>query len=396
MPPIYVPPGGWCLTPQTNPFGIGALALLQPHAPLYTFLAYTLATLLGSQGVTEAKAIAALEGQRNVMYPTLSSGALELVELWTALWGPGTYVMDATLTATLATLGLAARIRSDYLPAAEAFNLGVTQDYFNQAIAHADQNLNTALATSAAESQAVASYAQSLAQAEQAFAADLYRAATAYADQVATDAATQVSQQANARITVAEQYTTSAVQEAIAYTTAQANQLRAELVTVEGWAATSIDQTRADALTEARQAEANAITYTNATTEAALAPVWAGTAASVNTTTEQLATQHPTEAKTLNLVTTAVPATPALALAGLAASVKTLAKTATDCALPYCTEKNKLGKQSHTLGSLLTGGLLAAFVVEMIDHPDTAAHDVATVAHDLAAPVYDAVHALVH
>lgn len=76
-------------------------------------------------------------------------------------------------------------------------------------------------------------------------------------------------------------------------------------------------------------------------------------------------------------------------------AVEAITTTVDECAVPYCSEKNALGKEAFNFGTLLGSGIMLAGIVEMVTHPDTAARDTEAVGKDIVGGVVDAVRALV-
>jgi hypothetical protein len=362
-------PQAVCLEPPEAAAGQMAAQIVLNRTMLIGLLTTALAQMAGGTIGSYPKALAAVTAAVNNYTPEAKATLNEYAELIDATWAPNALLASQAAGAALGAAGALQRIVGGNIPNAQAAAEGYAQQLANQVTAYAQ-----ALAAQAeAKAQADANtaqlnsehYAQAVGQDVAAYAGVLVEnEATA---RVAADQ--QLAHAITTDVTAAESYARSLVEQLSAVVTQDVSALQSDYNELERYTVNEIAATQDYAREVAQEAETNAITYEDQSTTAALQPVWAGTAESMNTVTETLKVETPEAGSKAQLLSTDVPATPALALAGLAAAVKTLATTTTECAQPYCRTKNTLGKDLKTLLSLIEGGALLAFLAAAIATP---------------------------
>lgn len=386
MSPLYTPPGGWQITTRTAADSMSAWQLATGWIELSIIMGGALYTLLRGSGVSAGQVQRALEIAWSNNKPGLDISSRGAYTFFTALFQPSAYVITATVHALANVVDAVWGVQNNIVPAAQnaaqdfAFNYtnAIASDIYtgmNQTLQRANDYTNTKIAGESAYIAAVENGIVTWTQRN----IDII-----YHDFERTDA--RITANSAARANQSNNYAHAIGMDLATYTTQGLDRVTSELQATQQWAATEIADTRAQAATDAATAANQAIANANAATQAQLQPVWAGTAESANQTIPQLKTETPTANKTLSPVSVITPLTPALALAGIVKMIKPLTNVANECSIPYCKEKNTLGKTTHTLDSLIGTGLLGAFIVEMIKSPTTVANDVATVATDVAKP----------
>jgi hypothetical protein len=371
--PIVTQPGGWCLTPGGNAYGLSSLILTYGATPLTRWLGGILTTLQGGGTANAIKVINAINTATAANTAAGNFSPTEAAELFTALWHPNAILLQDTagvvdsLAAALYTVVKADLPFVELLAAQAAANaqanaihvateLVGTESYYR--IAGDLQTLETAEANAAAQVQALQQWATQGLEAEGGYSQGLAQTILQYVDQEATT-------------------------------------LTTELVNLETYTREQITLTRQQAANDAADTANEAVAATNTSVQTTLKPVWAGTAESINTATTMLTAEHPEDDTTVTSVSPITPPDVATAILGLTQAVHTLAKTATTCALPECTAKNRLGKQANNIAGLLGDGAMLAFLTYIITEPQAAASETWDVARDIVSPIYDVVSEVV-
>lgn len=350
MPPIYTPPGGWCISPGGFSTGVNA-ALLWASPTFRNYLGGVLAQVVAPLGIPASAVQAALTQTLAANLPYLQNGAYELAEQLTALWQPGAYVMTAEAGAIEALYNVSVALRRVVIPELAA----VAQSNLETTATNLQDNLNAVTgdlrATIAATTTETASEALQAAQAAQA-------AAEAFAAEgLGTEANARligditVTRNSLARVQELEGYVTVGLCDLQGQVQQGLSTLSRELQATQLQTAQEISQTRAQALQDsidaANQAEGNVF--------AVLAPE----------------------------------------LQAVQAAIPPIVKTLEDCATPYCTEKNQLGKEARDIAGLLTAGGLFAFLAYIIAEPTSAGTAVGDAVNALASTVEGLAESLV-
>lgn len=388
---LTAPPGGWCITIRSNTKGISSLPLLYGPTDLITFLTLSIAAATGrtipsvESGIRQALAD---------MAPLLPSSANEGAELIWSLWKPNSQLITQMANNQLAVGAKLHTITGIRLPLlqfqaatfantaqtnAETYARNYADDVYN--ILRQDLTLEHAYATFQAAEAKVAAEGYANDRANQVTANSAQRSARVtatglsrsdtvarYADTLATDVAT--------------------------FTEQETAHLRSELQSVTDWADQQITQTRSQAATDAANSANTAIADQNRTVSTTLAPIWAGTAESMNQAGTDVAQLVPAVAPTLTAVPTDVPPDLATALQGITNGLRSVSTAVDNCALPNCSEKNKLAKQAKTIGALIGDGVMLAFLLAAITEPTATAAASIDVVETIVTPVVDAVKAV--
>ena len=387
------------LTPEAEAAGIAASTLVGPEGPIIAVLGgvlvNVLSSVLGGQGPAISKVQAAID---QALAANVAGNTQQQLDMGAQVYGE--YKISALLAEASAGAAYAAAqaMQRVTASAATASDLSLRTDvitWFTQL----ENAINAVRAQNLAmvEGQIgqlrgdTIAWIDQLNLATQQARAQLSASDRAYTDGEVAGAAAQARHDAQ----VIEGWVTTVAADLIAYADQLNATTTAELQAVEAWAQGQIVQANQYAEQAAADAGNQAMANLSQETSTALAPVWAGTAESVNAATSTLATQHPDQASGLSLLSTSVPVDAATALAGLAVSVKTLAQTATDCALPNCASKNKLGHDLSSIAKLFSAGLFMAFIEESVRDPSGTAHDVIDVLGPIADPITSAVKSLI-
>ena len=395
MPPIFTPPGGWCLSPQGLSNGIASTALVFSPT-LRNYLGGVLVELLAPQGITATQVQSALNTALSSNSFLNLVGPIEMAEQLTAMWQPTAYAVNAQASAIEALFNVAVSLRRVILPE----EAGTAESNLIVAFDTLVNDLETL--TTTLRQQIGASTAGSASQALQDAANALAAANTFTAEAVGTESFyrisgdLQVTAAAKADSQAVLDYATSAVNDLAATLTQVADGLAADLQQQAAITTQEITAVSQQAATDAQQAATQALAGEAAATSAALAPLWAGTAASVNQAIPDLAAENPALAATLTPMDLAVPLNPQTALSELTKGVKTLATTTTECSTPYCTEKNKMGRTLHGLSTLIGLGAIVGFITAMVADPSGLAVATDAVANALVDEVTVAIKDVVH
>ena len=393
--PLYTPPGGWCISPGGNAAGIAPWMLDTGSARFTAVLGGILATLLGPKGVSAGQVQSAMTQTIAANRPYMDTERAEIVELFTAVFTPQSYVITATVHATTAVGQAVGRVVHTHIPAAVDYSTAYTGAVNAATVAWAQGQYQDVYANleglAAADLATARNYTGAVNAATVAWAQQGFNAT--YADlEGYIHSVTALQAERDAGIVTWTQHGFDTV---YADMETLNRQLATELQQTQTWAQTQIDQTRAQAATDAQIAYQDSIQYADQTTQGALQPVWAGTAAGANAARQGIQQLSPTTTATLQEIPTSTPLTPALALAGLAAAVKTLTRVATTCSEPNCAQKNTLGRGLKAVDTLLAEGALLAFVAAAIADPTPTASDSWDVLGSIIDGVATAVKALV-
>lgn len=372
MGALYTPPGGWCLTPGGNAYGLTSMVLTYGAQPLSVWLGGILYTLLQDKGVTANRVGEAIQRSTYANDAAHNFSPTEFAELVTALWRSNALLIENLANGMTMAANAGLRVVNTRLPLLQA------QAAFEAATAQANANNYTSIAVAGEAFTRAAGDIATLQSAE------------AYT----TTKVNALENYTNQGLESEGGYTRGISTQLLTYIETTTSDLATELKQTQTWVTTQITQTRDQAAQQAANAANQAVTATNVAVSQTLQPKWAGTATSVNQATKMLVAEHPTERQNLTIIPTVTPPTTQLALLGMLAAINTLTKVATDCALPECTAKNRIGKNANTLASLIGDGLLLAWLAYCIEDPTAAAQDTATVALPLANGVMDAVKAL--
>lgn len=370
---IVNPPGGWCLDPWNNAAGVAAVVLSETSLPVLEIVRDLVAGAMGGTQSAVDKATAGLNTALAKWSPYARSLWPEYAELLYALWAPNAVLASQAAGGALYAAQAMQRIVSTRIPsaqaAAEAYAQAVADQVAAQAAAQLAQEAGarvvgdqSTLASAEAYTQAVGGqiveYANELVQSEA-------------AQRVQGDAVTLAT--ARADIDALANYAGTQLTDVVTWADRAVAELVADLQSLEAYTTTELQAGQAYTVQAVHQAEQSVVTGLAGEVQTQLQPLWAGTAESMNRVTTTLVTMHPETAQNVSLVGTQTPVDAAVALAGVASMVRTLAITTTECTQPYCTEKNRLGKAAHTLANLLGLGGMLAFLVAAITEPEATA-----------------------
>ena len=392
--PLITVPGGWCLTWQGNAFGVSALTMYNPNLPLPTWLGGILAELQGGTAQAVQRVVQAMVTATNDNAPNLVGELPEAGELILALWAPNALLLEMERSALQAVVGALGKVKNTDLPAGVDTARSFAFNYTN-AIA---QDLEAGMQQSLAQAE---DYTNAIAHDLEIGDQQTYQGAVNYTNAIAHDleigmqqAVVGVENYANAVGDQATAYAATVAGDVATYAQQETGQLAAELQATQQWAAQQIATTRTQAADDIAAGERQVVANLGLETQQQLAPIWPTMAPAANAARAGLLTEHPATAPSTPAVSLQIPPTPQLALAGLAAAIIPLAKTAVDCALPYCQTKNRNAKQLHTLTGPLGLGVLLAVIAGAAADPHGAAHTFVDVAATPAKAAFDGARSL--
>lgn len=346
--PLVTPPGGWCITPGANGYGVAAEALYYGGAVVDTWLSKVLWNVLSPFGVSSAQIAGALNTARSQVAATLQLSVPESTELYQALWQPTVIALQTVNYALNEAVAALQRVKGIIIPNT-VFELQRQIGDTWVTLMHRLQNVATALTTEIAQGDAATlgastDYAQAVGTAVARYAQALTTAeaqARAQGDQAVLADATAQAQ------TVAD-YARTVGEESIAYTDRVRVELSDDITRTQQW-------TQSEIAVSTQQAEAYA--------KLAAESVGAGVGV-------YLATQV----------------------------LPVLSKVATEvdtCVEPYCTGIRSVGKTLNTLASVGLYLALMAWLAEAVADPGAAAAQVDDVLAPVAEATYQGIAAVV-